>query len=142
MTMRPGWGAGGAVLAAGFTVLFFGSGSRFAIGLLLRPMVDDLGWSRSTLSLGVGLFMVVSALCLPVAGRLSDRYSLRAVLTGGVTLSAIGIGLMSVVSTPLQAIFIYGLVFGIGNAGISITPIAVLVSRWLLEMKYLFLGPR
>lgn len=130
MRLHPRWGPGGTVLAAGFMVLFFGSGSRFAIGLLLKPMVDDLGWSRGTVSLGIGLFMVVSALGLPVAGRLSDRYSLRAVLAGGVTVSAVGIGLMSVVSTPLQAILIYGVVFGVGNAGVSITPIAVLVSRW------------
>ena len=32
----------GAVLAAGFLVMFVGGGSRFAIGLTLKPMVEEL----------------------------------------------------------------------------------------------------
>ena len=32
------------VLAAGFLVLFVGGGSRFAIGLTLKPMAEQLSW--------------------------------------------------------------------------------------------------
>ena len=48
------------ILASGFLVLFFGTGSRFAFGLVLKPMSEDLGWSRSTLTLGLTAFMLVS----------------------------------------------------------------------------------
>ena len=65
------------ILTAGFLVLFFGSGSRFAFGLVLKPMSEELGWSRSTLTLAVTAFMLVSAVSLPAVGRLVDRYSLR-----------------------------------------------------------------
>ena len=71
------------ILAAGFFILFFGGGSRFALGLMLKPMTEDLGWSRSTLSFAVTFFMFTSALALPVAGKLVDRYSLRWVLALG-----------------------------------------------------------
>jgi hypothetical protein len=54
------------VLATAFMVLLFNSGSRFSIGLLLKPMADDLAWTRSTLSLAVTAFMVISALTLPL----------------------------------------------------------------------------
>ena len=64
---------GAAVLAAGFLVLFVGGGSRFAIGLTLKPMADELGWERSTLGLAVAVFLVVSAGCMFLAGRLADR---------------------------------------------------------------------
>ena len=76
------------ILASGFLVLFFGTGSRFAFGLMLKPMSEDLGWSRSTLTLGLTAFMMVSAVSLPVVGRLIDRYSLSVPLTR--TLSATG----------------------------------------------------
>ena len=72
------------VLAAAFLVLFVSGGSRFAIGLTLKPMADDLGWSRSTLGLTVAVFFVVSASCMFLAGRLADRYSLRLILGAGL----------------------------------------------------------
>ena len=45
----------------------------FAFGLLLVPMSEDLGWSRSSLSLALTTFMVVSALAMPFVGRIVDR---------------------------------------------------------------------
>ena len=80
------------VLAAGFLVLFIGGGARFAVGLTLKPIVDDFGWSRSELGLAVALFQVVSAAAMFVAGRLADRTGPRLVLGGGLIVSGIGIG--------------------------------------------------
>ncbi len=88
------------VLAAGFLLLFVSGGARFAIGLTLKPMVEEFGWGRSELGGAVGVFQIVSAICMFASGRLVDRMSLRAVLQGGVVISAIGIGLMSLLSAP------------------------------------------
>ena len=52
-------------------MLFIGGGSRFAVGLTLRPIVDDLGWGRSELGLAVALFQVVSAAAMFGAGYLA-----------------------------------------------------------------------
>lgn len=117
------------VLAAGFLVLFVGGGSRFAIGLTLKPMVDEFGWGRSDIGLAVGVYMVVSAAALFFAGRFADRAGPRLVLGGGVLLSAIGIGLMSIVSRPWHAVLLYGVVFGLGNGAASLTPVGVMVTR-------------
>ena len=51
------------ILIAGFLVVFVGGGARFAIGLTLKPMVDELGWTRGELGLAVGVYFVVSAVC-------------------------------------------------------------------------------
>lgn len=117
------------ILAVGFLVLFVGGGSRFAIGLVLRPMAEDLGWSRSTLGAAAAIFLVVSASCMFLSGRLADRISLRTLLCGGLLVSALGIGAMSVVSTPWQALLFYGAIFAIGNGLASIAPVGVMVSR-------------
>jgi len=121
--------SGLAVLGVGFLVLFVGGGSRFAIGLVLKPMAEDLGWSRSTLGLAIAAFLVVSAACMFVSGRLSDRFSLRAVLAGGLLTAALGIGAMSLVTAPWQALALYGGVFAIGNGIASIAPVGVMISR-------------
>ena len=118
------------LLAVCFLVLFFNGGARFAIGLVLHPMAHDLAWSRSALSLSVTVFMVLSACILPVVGHLVDRFGARAVLGSSVVLSALGLAAMSFIETPWEALLFYGVVFAIGTAGTSVTPIGVLLSRW------------
>ncbi|MDC7789703.1 MFS transporter [Rhodoplanes sp. TEM] len=117
------------VLVAGFAVLFVGGGARFAIGLTLKSVVDDLGWGRSELGLAVALFQVVSAGCMFLAGRLSDRANPRLVLAGGLLLAGLGIGAMSLVAAPWHALVLYGVVFAAGNGAASLIPVSVMVTR-------------
>jgi predicted MFS family arabinose efflux permease len=126
------WSAA-VILATGFVLLLYNGGSRFTMGLMLKPMADDLNWSRATLSLTVTVFMVVSAVVLPFIGRLVDRYNIRTVLLTSLLLSSVSIALMSVIRTPLQAIMLYGVLFGLATAGTSVAPIGVMVSRWFPE---------
>ena len=118
------------ILAAGFFILFFGGGSRFALGLMLKPMTDDLGWSRSTLSFAVTFFMFTSALALPLAGRLVDRYSPRWVLAIGATTVAVGVALMGRVDEPWQVFLIYGGLFAMGHAATGNPVVGVMITRW------------
>ena len=117
------------VLAAGFFVLFIGGGARFAVGLTLKPIVDDFGWGRSDLGLAVALFQVVSAAAMFFAGRLADRSGPRLVLGGGLLVSGIGIGLMSAISAPWHALALFGVVFALGNGAASMIPVGVMVTR-------------
>jgi predicted MFS family arabinose efflux permease len=117
------------VLAAGFLVLFIGGGARFAIGLTLKPMVEEFGWVRSQLGMAVAVFQIVTAVSMYVAGTLADRMSLRLVLGGGLAASGVAIGLMSLVSAPWHAVALYGILFGIGNGASSLVPVGVMVSR-------------
>ena len=117
------------VIAVGFVVLFVSGGARFAVGLIFKPMVDELGWARGELGLAVGLYLVVSAFSTFIAGRLADRMDARALLGAGMLLGGIGIGLMSLVSAPWQAMLLYGGIFAIGNGAASLTTVGVVVTR-------------
>ena len=61
------------ILAAGFLVLFIGGGARFAIGLTLKPIAEELGVGRATLRAGGRrLFSMVTSrqhVRLPVGSR-------------------------------------------------------------------------
>ena len=118
------------ILATGFTVLFFSSGSRFAFGLLLKPMSEDLELSRSALSLAATCFMIVGAVTMPFVGGLVDRFSVRAVVAIAVVIASAGIGLMGFAQTQWQVLLLYGIIFAIGNGGSSVGPIGVMISRW------------
>ncbi len=117
------------ILIAGFLVVFVGGGARFAIGLTLKPMVADLGWSRAELGFAVGIYFVVSAVATFFAGRIVDRTSPRLLLNAGVTISAAGIGLMSLVSQPWHPVLLYGVIFAFGNGATSLVPVGVMVTR-------------
>jgi MFS family permease len=121
------------ILLTGFVVLMFNSGVRFSVGLVLKPMADDLDWTRSAIAGAVTIFMLLSALALPVIGRLVDRFGPNLVMSASVVLMGVGTAAMSWVSTPWHAVLCYGVVAALGSAGTSITPIGVLVSRWYPE---------
>ena len=124
-----------AILAVGFSILFFSGGSRFAFGLMLKPMSEELDVSRSTLSLAVTMFMVVSALAMPFVGRLVDRWSLRRTIAIGAVIGAAGLALMGQVQSSWQVFLVYGVVYALGNSGTSIAPVMVMVSQWFVERR-------
>jgi predicted MFS family arabinose efflux permease len=117
------------ILAVGFFVLFVGGGARFAIGLALKPIADEFAIGRGTLGLAVAVYFVVTSTAMFLAGGLADRLSVRTVLIGGLVISAVGMGLMGVISEPWQIFAFYGVVFAAGNGVASITPVSLMVSR-------------
>ncbi len=126
---------GWVILFAGFAALFVNSGSRMAFGLLLKPMTEDLGWSRSSLSLAATAFFCASALTMPLLGRLVDLRSLRAVTAVAALIGAVGIGLMAFASSHWHVFALYGLVYAVGSAGSSVSMVGVLVSRWFAQRR-------
>ncbi len=123
------------ILATGFTVLFFSGGSRFAMGLMLKPMSEELEVSRSVLSAAITTFMVVSSVALLFFGWLVDRWSLRGAMAIAAVIGGLGIGLMGRVEAPWQVFILYGLVYAIGNAGASVVPVLVMVSGWFADRR-------
>jgi predicted MFS family arabinose efflux permease len=117
------------VLVGGFLVLFISGGARFAVGLIFKPMVDELGWARADLGLAVGIYMVVSACATFIAGRMADRLGGVAILFAGTVIGGTGMGLMALVNAPWHAMVLYGLVFAIGNGAASLTTVGVIVTR-------------
>ena len=79
--------------------------------------------------------MVVSALAMPLVGRLADRYDLRWIMGAGVVVGAVGVGLMSLIAAPWQLFAVYGLVFALGNAGISNPIVSVMIVRWFPDRR-------
>jgi predicted MFS family arabinose efflux permease len=119
----------GLVLAAGFLIVLVGGGARFALGLTLKPIVDEFGWPRSDLGLAFALYFVVTAIATFWAGKVADRMSLRTLLAAGLVVSCISIGLMAWMSAPWHALVLYGVLFAIGNGAISTVPVGVMVTR-------------
>jgi predicted MFS family arabinose efflux permease len=92
-------------------------------------MVGELGWVRGEVGFAVLAYLAVSAVATYFAGRLADRASPRLLLNAGVAMSGLGIGLMSLVTEPWQAVLFYGVAFAVGNGMASLAPVGVMVTR-------------
>jgi hypothetical protein len=97
--------------------------------LTLKPMVDEMNWTRSDLGVAVGVFQVVTAFAMFWSGRLADRASLRALLGWGLIVSGASLGAMSLVTQPWHALVLFGIVYAFANGLISVSPVGVMVTR-------------
>lgn len=116
-------------LLVAFLVLAVGGGTRFVIGLTLKPIDAELGGGRGTLGSAVALFLFVSAVFMFISGRLADRFSLRLVLAAGVLVAGVGIALMAFATATWQIVVLFGGLYAVGNGLANIGPIAVMLAR-------------
>lgn len=129
MTMKRLATPAALALAAAFLVLFVGGGTRFVVGLTLRPVDAELGGGRGALGVAVALFLFVSAGFMFVSGRLADVLSLRLVLGAGVVVAALGIGLMSLATASWQIVLLFGGLYAVGNGLANAAPVSVMLAR-------------
>jgi predicted MFS family arabinose efflux permease len=101
------------------------------IGLYMKPMSAELGWTRSQLSLGVSVIALVSVLLTPFAGALIDRIGTRPLAWAGAVGMPIGLFCLSRLS-PSYSFFLVlsGFIGIVATAGSPMTYIAVL-PQWI-----------
>src|SRR5262245_61152586 len=101
---------GWVVVFAAATVVAFGQGSLFSLGVFLKPLEDSMRWSRSAVSVTAllnWLAMGIGSFCW---GALSDRLGSRFVtISGGLLL-----GLSLVLSSQAVALWHLHATFGLG----------------------------
>ncbi len=125
-TPRGGWWAVGA----GFTVLFVCTGVNFAFGILFKPILNEFGADRATLSLAPTASLAVYSLSQPFFGSLIDRLGVRRVVLPSMALMALGTGLVPLAGSPWQLMVCYGIIASLGYTGTSILPVSILVTKW------------
>ena len=101
------------------------------IGLYMKPMSTELGWTRSQLSFGVSIIALVSVLLTPIAGALIDRIGTRPLAWAGAVGMPIGLFCLSRLP-PSYSFFLVlsGFIGIVATAGSPMTYIAVL-PQWI-----------
>jgi len=120
-------------------IVFGVAGGQFSFGVFLKPMTEDFGWSRATLSLAFGVTFMISGLLRPLAGYLADRYSAKWAALVGVAIMGVMLLLLPLVDNLFQ---LY-LIFGVMSIGITLGTGPILtkvVSEWFLARRGLTMG--
>jgi len=122
---------GNIVLAAGSCILLILYGSQYSFGVFLKPILTEFGWTRAATAAAYSLSSIVFAVSCIFAGRFSDRFGPRPVITACGVLVSISYFLMSQFTSLWQLYLIYGVLLSIGTASIFITLLST-IARWFI----------
>jgi len=134
--IHPAW----VVAGVAFVALIGAAGFRAAPGVLMVPLQDEFGWSRGTLSLAVGLNLVLFGLTAPFAAALMDRFGIRRVTASALLLIAAGSGLTVFVQASWQLVLLWGVLVGLGTGSMALVFAATVAQRWFVRRRGLVTG--
>ena len=135
------WRTPVVILVFGTVIMMVSFGSRSGFGLFLQPISDDFGWGREVFSFSVAIQSLFWGLSQPIAGAIADKYGSGRVIAACVCLLALGLYLMSQVTTPGELTLTAGILVGVGLSGTSFGVILAVISRSVPEhRRSLFLG--
>jgi predicted MFS family arabinose efflux permease len=112
----------------------------FTFGVFLKPIMADTGWQRSSVSFALSAGGILSALAVPVLGRLMDRWSIRRVALPGIAIYA---ALTALLGLSPPVFWVFTLMFAAAEAASAIqTPLgyAKAISAWFDARRGLALG--
>ena len=113
-----------------FGVLLVSSGFGFYnLSVYVNVFTEELNRSVSSVSVLVSLFFLTGGFAGMYVARLMERLSIRTVMLGGALISGVALALCGVVES-LWAIWALFVLFGFGNAGVSIVVSTSLIARW------------
>ena len=130
--------AGGIIVACLVCQMGLGLGG-YVFATFLKPIVNELGWSRTAFSGSGGPFLLAMALASPIAGAATERFGARAVFSTAITVVAaalIGLSYM----TELWHFYVLGLVLGAATTGLGDIPVGAVVARAVRDARGMALG--
>jgi MFS family permease len=104
------------------------------LGIFMKPIEDELGWSRATIAAGFTIGSLVGAAASMYVGRLADRFGARFVVAiAGVLISSSMLAI-SQVQEPWQFWASFGVARAAAVAGVELGT-AVAVAKWFYRMR-------
>ncbi|MBM1219614.1 MFS transporter [Ponticoccus sp. SC2-23] len=127
-----------AAIVAGCIVAFISFGFAATFGVFLRPMSEDLGWSREVFSLSLALQALFWGITQPLAGMVADRFGAARILGIGAIVSGLGFLLRGVVLEP-EVFVLAGVIVGIGTGACSFQVVIVALGKVVSPQRRSFI---
>jgi MFS family permease len=93
---RREWATGWTAVLVGLSGMMLSSISTYTAGFFMEPLKAEFGWTRAEVSSGLLVFSFISPFVFPLAGKLVDRFGVRAVtlpgcIAAGASFAALGL---------------------------------------------------
>jgi MFS family permease len=116
-----------------------GTIALYSFGIFLIPITTDLGWDRGALSAANSINLLTGGVTGILAGKLTDKYGPRLLVTVTGLTAGIAFFLMSQVSSLWQVYLVWGLLIGISK-GCWFIPIISTIPRWFIRKRGIAVG--
>ena len=136
---RPTFFYGHTIVVSCFIIQAIGIGTYIAFGVFFKPLLDDFGWSRATLSGAHSLALIIAGFLGILVGRLNDRFGPRVVMTVTGFFFGLGFLLMSGLNNLWQLYLFYGVLVGIGLSSIDVIALTT-TARWFVRRRGMMTG--
>ena len=130
---------GWRIVAAAFVVLFTAYGAQYCFGVFFAALLDEFRWSRAGLSGVFSLYAFGYCIVGFPAGRLTDRWGPRVVITAGALFLGIALAAMAFVTRLWEPYVLYGVLGALGM-GTAYVPCNRTVVKWFARRRGLAVG--
>jgi MFS family permease len=120
-------------------ILAVNSQPFYSFGIFLKAITEEQKWERGAVSLALSIMMLVANPLSVLAGRLSDKYGPRFLVTLSGIASGIGFVLLSQAGALWQVYIIFGGLIAIGGATCGV-PVTSTIPRWFTKRRGMALG--
>ena len=137
---RPGIYYGWYVM---FTAMFIAgvtTGARNGFGVFVIPMSEDLGFTRTGISIAAGVGWLLNGVTQPLVGHLFDKFNSRKVILISLLVAGLATAGLSLTFHLYFLIFLFSFVLSTAMSGASIGTLMPLLARWFVKRRTLVLG--
>ncbi len=128
------------VIVIAFLVLAVSFAARAIIGLGMEEWSNEFSWSRSAISSGGSVALVMMAITVPLAGLAADRWGARVVLALGCGLLCCGLVMIGTMTGYWQFMVGYGALCGVGFGLASLPVVGSLIVKTVRDKQGLATG--
>ena len=119
---------------------FLSQGMRVGLGaqtfgFFFKPMIDELGWSRSVMTGALLARDLVRAGASPAFGYAVDRYGPRFLMVGSAVVLGISLMLLSQTREIWHFVLFYGVIGTFGIPGLSYSVISPTIAKWFIRYR-------
>lgn len=102
-----------------FFALSFSFSARMSLPVLIPGWEVEFGWSRTLMTTGAAVIMIIMGSVAPLAGHLLDKFGPRYLVAGGMVLSGAALSLSALMGTdalPLAATWMFFSIYCVSSA--------------------------
>ena len=134
--IHPGWIA----VTVTFFTLMASAGYRSAPSVLIVPLEEAFGWSRSQISLAVSINVLLFGLVAPFAAALMERFTVRKVVMSALLRVSVSATSTIFMNQPWHLWALWGVGVGIGAGSMALVFAATIANRWFIARKGIVVG--
>lgn len=136
MNTKPKIFHGWYIVACGFLSqgMRVGLGAQ-TFGFFFKPMIEELGWSRTVMTGALLTRDLVRAGASPAFGYAVDRYGPRFLMAGSAVVLGISLMLLSQTREIWHFVLFYGVIGTFGIPGLSYSVISPTIAKWFIRHR-------